>query len=331
MSATELTVVSAFLLTLAILLDLVFGGKNLLGRVPDVSRLFAAPVHRFIPKLDRDTRSQENRFFRGFAFTALFLFLSFIAGTVINIGMAALFTSNDILVYVGVITVLALLVRQRSVWDHAREVIQSLGSLIASGKPHDADTMHTNCRLLTQTLIQTFTRTVTTGLLFILGGFALILPYLFLNEMMRFAAGGMVRPRSPFYSCAFWAHEILTLPATLMTLLVFAVALMVVPGGKPFTLFRTRLVLKNSMPSAVIPLGLYGFGRNLVFKYTDGSADTLAGNFKEIHTQWLGPKTGKARQGPRDLKSLLLVLWVSVSVYIAFIGLLVMLLVSQTQ
>jgi hypothetical protein len=129
-------------------------------------------------------------------------------------------------------------------------------------------------------------------------------------------------PSSAFYLAPFLLYELLSIPGVLLATIIFTFTQAVVPYGSAANVFSARADMKKAVKARLLPMMVISYGHNLSFRY---SPETTAGD-----QGWIGPDDGKARQGLRALKSLLFTIWVSSSLYILFLGTIIIIIAKSS-
>lgn len=270
---------------LGLLVELVLGGKKILGRLPATDTLINLPFSVIKKRLDRANRSHGALKLRG-ALTLVLLFpITMYAGALLNTLMmmepfgppvAALLIARSI--------------NLRSVWEET----------VTIGKNQNAG-MHAALRTGNAQLILNLTRDWGANMvLFALGGFALMLPF----RLCCVALDGKnptnaAWPEAPFTRPFAPIYDLMALPGTLLMSLCFSLAPILVPGTKlgaargPIA-ESTRQGGLRGILSRIIPLSVVAYGLGYAFRF-DGNRSGKAG-------RWLGPKDGRARLESGDTR-----------------------------
>lgn len=269
---------------LALALDLIAGGRRLLGWVPGPNEFFDRLATFFSAKLDRKSRSNSARRFRGIFVCLLILPLLFFFGQFLN-----RFIYDTTLITIVLAIGLALMLRQRRLWD---DIIDTL----------KAGTAPQNARKQIDAVIMGFSDGVVVSLtLFLLGGFALLLPYRFVRVSLEQQQRGTgMRPDSPFLALFWSLGELAAFIGSWIAAAWMAMAHIFLPGTS-LSAFYPLITYKKGVPlSRQFTLGVIGYGSGLSFE--DGR--TKSGG-------WIGPQDGRARQTAADIRRVGLVLVVA--------------------
>lgn len=268
---------------LAVVFDLGLGGKRFLGWLPGPDDLFGKVATFLKTRLDRTTRSTGERFARGVVVfivlvPSLFLLGQWVTPLVLHDNLSAILAAFA----------LALMVRQRRLWDNL------LGNKSRSASEN---------RQLSQAMIVGFADSmVIGGLLFTVGGFALLLPYRFGRALMDQETGNRaMRPSSPFLRPLWPLVELLALPGGLLSALLIAMAHIFIPGtnlGAVAGLFQVR---RHAMLSRLWPLGVAAQGLDLSYRFANTKG-----------APWIGPEKGRAKQTGADTRRVALILTVAI-------------------
>ncbi|WP_262692212.1 hypothetical protein [Kordiimonas aestuarii] len=266
---------------LGLLLDLLFGGKSLLGKLPHVDDLLGGvctPVERRLNRLNRSAATLRMRAI--IVQIVLLPLMCLLGGTLNKLGDIA---------YVGAplsALVLARSIGIRSCWDELKAVAQQEGA-----KPHVI-------RGAAETLAMVHVRDwVCNLLLFAVGGFSLLLPFRFLATTLgEREASGAARPESVFHRTFVPLFDLLALPGAITASLIFSLAPVLVPGTN---LSAVRGLISSSLPafrgilSRFIPLSTVAYALNFSFAF----------DRKGSGGGWIGPEAGRAQLVAGDLRT----------------------------
>ncbi|NVJ70904.1 MAG: hypothetical protein HWE08_11150 [Alphaproteobacteria bacterium] len=272
------------------MLDLALGSRRLLGALPGPDDLIGG-INAFLRgRLDRDNRSNGERFIRGLIVLVALLPLLHLAGRFLD-AFAFAGTAQSILLAV----VLSLFIRQRQVW----------ATMLASSKAYAGTTSDTqfennraNIRKITFGFSDNF---VSNLLIFTIGGFGLLLPYRLLRLALDTTEESYIqRPQSPYLS-GFWPlAELAALPGTLLASLLIAMAHIFVPGTKMSAIIGMAQKVPQTLFSRLLPLNILAHGLGLSFHTAPGKK-----------AAWIGPKSGRAKQTAMDVRKTALILVVA--------------------
>ncbi|WP_417459614.1 hypothetical protein [Kordiimonas sp.] len=273
------------LFSLGLLVELVLGGKKILGRLPSTDTLINLPFSFFKKRLDRANRSPGALKLRGLLTLVVLFPIAVYAGALLNTFMvmepfgppvAALFIARSI--------------NLRGMWEET----------VATAQKQNAG-MHAALRTGNAQLVLNITRDWGANMvLFTLGGFALMLPF----RLCCVALDGInptsaAWPKAPFTRPFILLYDLMALPGALLMSLCFSLAPILVPGTKlgaargPIA-ESTRHGGLRGILSRIIPLSIVAYGLGYAFRF-DGSGSGKA-------KRWLGPKDGRARLESSDTR-----------------------------
>ncbi len=273
------------LFSLGLLVELVLGGKTILGRLPSTDSLISHPFAFIKKRLDRANRSPGTLKLRGF--------LTLIVLAPITVYLGALLNTLMMFEPFGPPLAALLLARSinlRGVWE---ETIETARTQHAG--------MHAALRTGNAQMVLNVARDWGANMiLFTLGGFAFLLPF----RLLSVAVDGVnptsaAWPKASFTRPFTLLYDLMALPGALLTSLCFALAPILVPGTKLGAVRgpiaeSTREGGLRGILSRVIPLSIVAYGLGYAFRF-DGSG---AGKAK----RWLGPKDGRARLEGSDTR-----------------------------
>lgn len=282
-----------FLGLLALFADALFGGHNLLGRLPGPDSLLRV-AGLYI---------QE-------AVSALGLgrAWAWIVGTILILLLAALaaFAGRqlDILATTSLWLVgakagfLALLLGQRSVIDTARE----LAGRLASPSGQDTEGRYAAARWMVERMTNRFSDGLIANLFwFMAGGFAALLAFRAIAVLTAVGSpNGVTRPAQPLFWAAGWFYWLAGLLPGLLTAVVLLFAGAVVAPSRAFhgAGFALSAGLFSSLPGRLWPLHVVCRSLDLALKADpDGEVPGK---------DWVGSKDGRARAGAPDVRRAML-------------------------
>ncbi len=272
---------------LALVFDLAFGSKRLLGWLPCPDDFFERLATFFRTRLDRANRSSGERFVRGIIVLVVTIPVLFFAGLWFTVKV----TDDSLSVILSAI-VLSLMIRQRQLWSDV---------IAASMDATDSRTKE-QIRLSGRAMVTAFCDRVVVALtLFAFGGFALLLPYRFLRVIIAMdTEGNSEAPAQPFLR-PFWPlAELMALPGSWIAAFLMASAHIFIPGTNLSAFKGLFMMRRRAMPSQYWPLAVTAQGLELSFRFS-----------KTKGARWIGPEGGRAKQTNADIRRIGLLLVVA--------------------
>ena len=284
-----------FLAILALFIDALVGGHNLLGRVPGPDSLL-----RIAGLFILDSTSSRNpgplwAWITGVVFTLLVIFLAAVPGWLLdNIAATTLWL---VVIKAGL---LALLLGQRTVIDTARK----LAGRLASPSGQDADGRYAAARWMVERLNNRFADGLIANLFwFLTGGFAGLLAFRAIAVLAAVGSpNGSRRPGDPVFWLVGWLYWLTGLIPGILTSVALIVAGAIVA---PKTAFHGAGFLFSgglwaSLPIRLWPLHVVCRSLALALK-ADPDGETSG-------SDWVGAKDGRARANARDVRRAMLVI-----------------------
>ena len=289
--------VSLYWLTLAlaaIFIDLVIGGF-LNGKIPNLNGVLRFVANGINAKLDRPGRSDSALKTRGFATLLLCLPLLCLLGLFLN----QLAKSASAGAAVALLALIPILGQKKGWLRHTKT-----GKALAND-PHTIDPYGT-AQYSTQRIILKLSCQFAPNLfVFCVWGFALLLPFLFVQGLMGNTIKNGVS-RRPFLAYSKFIYELITLPVTVIISALLALAHYFLPKTN---LLAIKGFSKKGMKlprSHFIPLNIVATGLGLSFQRK--IENKLAGKNK---LAWVGPENGRAKLTATDMRSVWLVVLVA--------------------
>lgn len=266
--------------SLGLVIDMVIGGQRGLGRLPSLDQLIAFLFAPLASRLDRPMRSASSLTARAILVQLVFLPLLYTAGKLLNdVALAP---------HVGAPLAALLIARTinfRSNWDAFRQI----GKADASNS--------TKIRNAIEALALSLSRDwIGSLVVFVAGGFALLLPYRFLTVASgQHEIEGAARADAPFTRAFTPLYDLMALPGALWTSLLFSLGPIFVPGtqlaaARGFFTLRFRGIL-----SRLIVLTVVAYALNFSFAF--------GGSRKAGPQNWIGPSHGRAKLLAADLRT----------------------------
>jgi hypothetical protein len=266
--------------SLGLVIDMVIGGQRGLGRLPSLDQVIAFLFAPLANRLDRSMRSAASLTARAILVQLVFLPLLYMAG--------ALFNDLSLAPHIGAPLAALLIARTinfRSNWDAFRQTGRA-----DAGNP-------AKVRSAIEALVLSLSRDWLGSLvLFVAGGFAVLLPYRFLAVASgQHEIQGAARPEKPFTRAFTPLFDLMALPGALWTGLLLALGPIFVPGtqlaaARGFFSLRFRGIL-----SRLIVLTLVAYALNFSFAFGGGK--------KAGSQSWIGPSHGRAKLAAVDLRT----------------------------
>ena len=284
-----------FLGLIALFVDALAGGHNLLGRVPGPDSLLRI-AGLFIQNSVSERGFKALRaWIAGSALTLLLVaFAAFAGHQLDNLAAATLW------LVVAKAILLALLLGQRTVVDTARE----LAGRLASPSGQGAEGRYAAARWMVERLTNRYADGLIANLFwFLAGGFAGLLAF---RAIAVFAAvgspNGARRPGDPLFWLAGWLYWISGLLPGLLAALVLIFAGAIVAPSRAFhgVAFLLSGGLWSSLPVRVWPLHVVCRTLDIALKADpDGEAPG---------SEWIGAKDARARADAADVRKAMLII-----------------------
>ncbi len=270
----------------AVLLDMTFGGRRALGAIPLVETFIEKSILTLRTKLERRERSKRNHFWRGLLAAGVLSVLLGAAGYYVN----QLAFSHASFAALAVV-VLAKLLGLKGFWQMLRDKVTQQDATMRRHAIEDAIDMLTSFY-------------VPALLLFLAGGFWLLLPYYGFWAADRIDRGN--QPPSVFLQPFRGFRSFLAMPGEVVaTLFVMLAALL-----WPATNWRTAVL-------AALKPG--GRTRNWPAHLLAQSLDLALAPRAKFRSAWLGPKDASAQVSADKCRSALIVALIAFAMTLAFL------------
>lgn len=299
-------------LLLALLLDGVLGGRKFLGRIPGPDQAIYFLLGQFSKRLDRPDRGKGALVVRGL----LVLFSLMVVSAGLGLWIDSWKTDS----WGGqlfTVLLLALTVGQHNVWELVREIMRAL----TEPQHANAPKRYGATRWAVERLALRFSDgLIANGLFYLLGGFALLLPFRALSMMMATGAPSGLKPApGPYY---FATRILFALVATVPSLIASIFIILAWPFTPKARFLAMKGLWKNMSSAATSgarrrPLSViaYAFGWNFRVHPAEAGPES-----------WIGPRDGKARLSASDLGRAVFLVMVAgalvILVLLALLGLL---------
>ncbi len=271
---------------MALVLDLAFGSRRLLGWLPGPDDFLVRLTNFLTKRLDRTTRSPGERLVRGIIVLVLFLPAFFWVGRALD---PLLFLSP--LSFVAFAFLVSLLLRQHRLW----------AGIIRDSKSAAFERHELTRENITRATFGFADTLMCNLVVFAVGGFTLLLPYRFLRAAIDQKIGlNVARPDSPFLRPFWMVAELAALPGSILATVMIAAAHIFIPGTRLVAFLAPLKGRKGALPSRLMPLSALAHGLNLSFRFAPGKRQP-----------WIGPKEGRAQQTSADLRKAGLVILVA--------------------
>lgn len=284
-----------FLAILALFIDALTGGHNLLGRVPGPDSLLRIAGLFFQDGISSRDLGSLWAWIAGVAMTLLVILLAAAPGWLLdNIAATTLWL---VLIKAGL---LALLLGQRTVIDTARQ----LAGRLASPSGQDAEGRYAAARWMVERLNNRFADGLIANLFwFLAGGFTGLLGFRAIAVLAAVGSpNGIKRPGDPFFWLVGWLYWFTGLLPGLLTSAVLILAGAIVAPRRAFhgAGFLFSRGLWASLPIRLWPLHVVCRSLALALK-ADPDGETSG-------SDWIGAKDGRARADARDVRRAMLVI-----------------------
>ena len=300
---------------IASILDGFWGGRGFMGRFLGPDRIAYNVANYFSKKLNKKDRSINTLKFRGFVATFLLMCAAGLVGALIdNIAFRTSFLTNitsqttaeqSLAGQITATVLLSLIMGQRAVLELVLHVTKLLQDPDLKEEKH----RYGAARWSVERLILRLSDGIIANLFLILlglysgiGGFAALFAFRILSVTIASGApSGVEGPISPYYTYPRYGFTLITYIPAKITGLLLAVAALFTPTG---TLHGFKAIL-NPRPknysyrllrARAVPMAVMAHAFNLSFKINPDTNNL---------DNWLGPKDGKARLGPEDLKKII--------------------------
>lgn len=257
-----------------IILDAAFGGAKALGAVPALETLIEKSARILKQKLARSGRSPRKLLVRSMLVAVIVLPALFGLGLVMNMfvffhpGATALAT-----------LIVAKFIRLKSLWSH-----------IAKRSPNSSGA---SARGLVRTIVAHMTfHYLAMAILFLVGGFALLLPYCFASQTLEPHENGP--SASPYVKPFVWVTAPVFWSGAFVSSLLYAFATLLIP--RTDWLQAWSALIKPVAPPFCWPLKILAFSFN--WAIDDQAKPPM---------RWIGPKNGRSRLTSNDLGDALIV------------------------
>lgn len=265
---------------LGLVLDMVIGGRRGLGRLPSLDQLLAFLFAPLASRLDRPMRSPASLTARSILVQLVFIPLLYMAGTLVN--------ELVLTPHVGAPLAALLIARTvcfRGCWDNFR--------LLGANEAVKPEDIRQGIEALSLSLSRDWLGNL---VLFVVGGFALLLPFRFLAAMSgQRDLRGAARPDRPFVRAFTPLFDLMALPGALWAGALFAIAPIFIPGTQLSAVRGFFAIRLRGILSRLIVLALVAYALNFSFAFGDGKATGKQG--------WIGPEQGRARLVKADLRT----------------------------
>ncbi len=284
-----------FLAILALFIDALAGGHNLLGRVPGPDSLLRIAGLFFQDGISSRGLGSPWAWIVGVVLTLLVISLAAVPGWLLdNIAATTLWL---VLIKAGL---LALLLGQRTVIDTARQ----LAGRLASPSGQDAEGRYAAARWMVERLNNRFADGLIANLFwFLVGGFTGLLGFRAIAVLAAVGSpNGIKRPGEPFFWLVGWLYWFTGLLPGLLTSVVLILAGAIVAPRRAFhgAGFLFSRGLWASLPIRLWPLHVVCRSLALALK-ADPDGETSG-------SDWIGAKDGRARADARDVRRAMLVI-----------------------
>ena len=274
---------------------MVFGGRKALGLVPSLDSITAHSVHFLQSRLERRARSKATHYWRG---TLAALLLAFSFGAV-GYGLDQLVFFHPALTAIAVFFVAKFLSLKIS-WQ------------LFQNTPPAAN--NDQCRQLARQPIALFSNYYAPAVvLFIAGGFTLLLPFSCLHAASL--AAEKTQEESLFFRPFQRMRSVAAFPGEVIGTALLAIALLFWPTANWSKGWLSVFRLGKSVK--LWPLIMTAHAFNWSFERLDGERWTDSSKQK-----WLGPADGSAQLRPTDVKNALIVALIAFGIANALLGLL---------
>lgn len=298
--------VSALLIIFAGLLDALFGGHKLLGRVSGPDMVYRALLNGLSRQINIYGLGWFLGPFLGLATAILLMVLGFFVG---QFGDQA---PNSDYWLLGKSIVLALLLGQRTTIDTSLFLFRRLKKTTEEEKKGKIQKgQYAAARWSVERTVNRFVDGYLSNVLFFLiGGFSWLLTFRVLSVFAAMGSpNGVKQTKIPFFIIPSVLYSLLTIfPAGLYVFLIFVIGIIIKP-----TRFFFSLAAFFSRPFfSSIPIRLWALSANA---WVIGINLKMDPDGQQISHVWLGPKAGRARVNPKDvLLSILLqiVAWLTI-------------------
>jgi hypothetical protein len=259
-----------------------------------------------INKLDRHSRTPGTLRIRGFILTIVFMPALFYAGLLIN----------QLLPYgvYGDIVALAMLVPLIRLWPALHGLISAGKSLGAKTKGAEEKDRFKTARASLATAILTVTTTLLPYIIcFSLAGFALLLPFVWLQNLLSHAERERNgSPESPFFCSAHILHELIAAPSAILGAIIMAFAHFFMLGTNLHVFRAFHPGATFGPASRYFPLKVIAEGLGLSVE-ADIGCETEKKKAFDRNPKWIGAAEGKAMVQPADLRKSWFILIISLA------------------
>jgi len=274
----------------AVALDLLFGGPKALGLVPSLDSITTRSVQFLQNRLERRTRSKRAHYWRGI-FAVLVLVTVFGAA---GIGLDQLVFLHPAFTAVAVFFV-AKFLSLKMAWQQNQNEISSSGT----------DKYSRHARQPIELIANYY---IPAALLFIVGGFNLLLPFSCLHTASLAARKN--RGKSLFLKPFTHLRSVAAFPGEVISSAVMALALLFWPAAN----------WKQGW------LSVFQFGKSIKLWPLTIAAHAFNWSFERLEwapeKKWLGPAQGSAQIKPADVKNALIVALIAFAIANATLALL---------
>lgn len=294
------------LFLLALLIDLA-AGQWLYNRIPGPNTLLH-PLSTYLSlRLDKSSRTPRALWVRGLLLNILFLPALVYVGNALN--------SLMLLDLYGDILSLLILLPCMGFKSQLRHLAEAEG-LLAAPKDDKGDRFKTARSMVAQATLALVPRILIFALLFSTTGFAGLLPFLWLENLLagtdRTRAGA---PGSPFLVIPGFVYELVAFLPAIVSCLLFATAHFFLPG--------TRLtVYKAFNPAATIgpvsryfPLKVLAEGLGLSME-ADAGCEAENRKAFDRNPRWVSAKDGRAKLTGADVRKISIILVITIALHL---------------
>ncbi len=283
--SAPIAAIAVFLL--AMMLDLVGGGSQLLGRLPGPDALLFQWASTLRTRLNKAGRSAAVIRARAAGVCLVMSVVLFALGALANILLLSLPGSIIAAIF------LALIIGQKVTRQAARDVLAAM----QSGLGGASEDRFAAARWAIERLAFRFGDGLVANLCaFAIGGFALLLPFRFLSMLSAVGApSGQARSSDPFdQSVQAIFQPVAFIPACLARGFV-AAAIALHPNGRPWSALTARSKDKTLRTQALTSR------RIVMAAYLFGMAINTALDPAAPSVRWMGPEGGRARLSAADI------------------------------
>jgi len=283
---------------LALLIDLA-AGQWISGKVPTLKGLMLPIGLRLAKRLDRASRTPRALLVRGTLLCLIFLPALFYAGLLIN----SLLPFG----WYGDLLALGLLVPVLQIKSGLAALTEAEKQLTEQTRRGEDPFKPARQKLVTSTF-EVAPNLAAFLVLFSLGGFAFLMPYLWLGSVLaaseRTRSGGV---ESPFFKPVAFLYELVTLLPALFSGLLMAIAHFFLMGTQ-LSVFRAFLPTATfGPPSRYFALKVIAEGLGLSLEADIGSEAETRKAF-DRNPKWISAAEGRAKLAPADLRKASLIL-----------------------